>query len=291
MKVKIITTALFFLVMSHVSAQKPTQMEENKVTLTDRQVEMNYLQQGKGDTTLLFLHGWCINSSYWQEQIPYFANDYTVFAPDLPGFGKSTASRGQWTIEEYAKDIAAFIDELNLNNVVIVGHSMSGDIMLEVALNNKEAIIGLVGIDNYKIIDVAFTPQQAEEMAGFFKMLEADFKTYAQQYSENMLFVPGTPDEVKERVKKDIAGTEAFTGYNSLMNIMQFSEKVPAKLEALHLKLHLLNSDASPTNEEGLRKHCKQGYQLVSIGTTGHYPMNEKPAEFNRLLQDILSTM
>ena len=291
MKVKLITMAAFTLVINDVMAQKTTQMEERNIQLRENQVEINYLQQGRGDTTLLFLHGWCINSSYWREQIAFFANDYTVYAPDLPGFGKSTASRDQWTIEEYAKDIAAFMDGLNMKNVVIVGHSMSGDIMLEVALNNKEAVIGLVGIDNYKFIDVAFTPEQAEEMAGFFKMLEADFKTYATQYSENMLFVAGTPGEVKQRVRKDIAGTAPFTGYNSLMNMMQFSEKVPAKLEELHLKLHLINSDASPTNEEGLKKRCKQGYQLVSIGTTGHYPMNEKPAEFNRLLGNILNSM
>lgn len=288
---KLITAAVFVVLINDALAQKTSRMDEKLVKLKGRQAEMHYLQHGKGDTTLLLLHGWCINSTYWREQIAWFANDYAVYAPDLPGFGKSKASRDQWTIEEYAKDIAAFIDELNLKNVVIVGHSMSGDIMLEVALNNKEAVIGLVGIDNYKFIDVAFTPGQAEEMEGFFKMLEADFKIYAPQYSENMLFVAGTPDEVRERVKKDIANTEPFTGYNSLMNMMQFSEGIPAKLEALHLKLHLINSDASPTNEEGLRKHCKQGYQLVSIGTTGHYPMNEKPAAFNKLLRDILSSM
>lgn len=284
-------TAVVVLVISDVMAQKTTQMEEKQIKLRENQVELNYLQQGKGDTTLLLLHGWCINSTYWREQIAYFANDYTVYAPDLSGFGKSRASRDQWTIEEYAKDIAAFINKLNLKNVVIIGHSMSGDIMLEVALSNKEAVIGLVGVDNYKFIDVAFSSEQAEEMAGFFKMLEADFKTYAPQYSENMLFVPGTPDEVRERVKKDIANTEPFTGYNSLMNMMQFSEGVQAKLEKLHLKLHLINSDASPTNEAGLKKHCKRGYKVVSIGTTGHYPMNEKPAEFNRLLENILHSM
>src|SRR5690606_21000061 len=146
-----------------------------QIELREGRVTLNYLQQGQGNVSLLFLHGWCINSLYWSEQIAHFSANYTVYAIDLPGFGKSTASREHWTIEEYAKDVAAFIDELDLQNVVLVGHSMSGDIMLETALISKQKIVGLVGVDNYKFIDVAFTPEQMEEMAGFFQLLKSDF--------------------------------------------------------------------------------------------------------------------
>ncbi len=284
-------TAMVTMSLGHLTAQNQFNMNEKQIRLRDGQVTLNYIQQGRGDVTLLFLHGWCINSHYWTDQIVHFSKSYTVYAVDLPGFGKSVAAREQWTIEEYAKDVTAFIDALGLQNVVIVGHSMSGDIMLETALLNKSKIAGLIGVDNYKFIDVAFTPEQMEEMGSFFQQLKSDFKTHAPVYSEHMLFHPTTPEEVKVRVKADISGTDPSVGFSSLMNMMEYAAGVPAKLEDLDLKLYLINSDASPTNESGLTKHCKAGYEVLSIGATGHYPMNEKPGEFNKLLQGILTQL
>ena len=50
-----------------------------------------YSTKGNGDTTLLFIHGWCINSGYWADQQQYFSSNYTTIALDLPGFGQSEA--------------------------------------------------------------------------------------------------------------------------------------------------------------------------------------------------------
>lgn len=99
--------------------------------IRDKHVEINYFQQGQGDITLLFLHGWCIDATYWKNQVEYFSKNFNVYAIDLPGFGKSKAERTNWTIEEYANDVTVFIDTMNLKNVVIIGHSMAGEIMLQ----------------------------------------------------------------------------------------------------------------------------------------------------------------
>ena len=165
-------------------------MTAKQITIRDKQVEINYFQQGQGDTTLLFLHGWCINGTYWANQLEYFSMVYNVCAIDLPGFGKSKAERNNWTIEEYAKDVIAFIDIMNLKNVVIIGHSMAGEIMLQIALTNDARISGIVGVDNFKIIDVQFTTEQIKQMTDFFPMLENDFKNSAPVYADLMLFHP-----------------------------------------------------------------------------------------------------
>src|SRR5690554_1658295 len=52
-------------------------------------VEIFYSQAGNGDQTLFFVHGWCINQTYWKEQIAIFSENYKTVAIDLPGFGKS----------------------------------------------------------------------------------------------------------------------------------------------------------------------------------------------------------
>ena len=111
-------------------------MSEKQIKIRNNQVEINYFKQGKGDTTLMFLHGWCINGTYWKNQLEYFSKNFSVYAIDLPGFGKQKADRTNWNIVEYAHDVAAFIDTLGLKlkNVVIIGHSMADEIMLQIAL-------------------------------------------------------------------------------------------------------------------------------------------------------------
>jgi pimeloyl-ACP methyl ester carboxylesterase len=272
-------------------AQTQKSMTAKQITIRDQQVEINYFQQGKGDTTLLFLHGWCIDGTYWKNQVDYFSKDYNVYAIDLPGFGKSKAERTNWTIEEYANDVTAFIDTMNLKNVVIIGHSMAGEIMLQIALSNNSKIVGIVGVDNFKLIDVVFTPEQMKQMTDFFPMLQNDFKNTALVYADMMLFHPATSKEVKDRVKTDFANSDSVIGYGTCMNQMQYAYTDAQRLEQLNYKLYLINSDGFPTNETGLKNHCKNSFQVETISATGHYPMIEKPTEFNLILEKVLTSM
>ena len=279
------------LIVSVCKAQTQERMTARQITIRDKQVEINYFQQGQGDTTVLFIHGWCIDGTYWKNQVGYFSKNYSVYAIDLPGFGKSKAERINWTIEEYANDVTVFIDIMNLKNVVIIGHSMAGEIMLQAALTNNSKIIGIVGVDNFKIIDVEFTPEQMKQMTDFFPMLEKDFKNSAPVYADMMLFHPTTSKEVKDRVKTDFANTDSVIGYGTFINQMQYAYTDAQRLEQLNYKLYLINSDGFPTNETGLKNHCKNSFQLETISATGHYPMIEKPIEFNLILEKVLKGM
>jgi pimeloyl-ACP methyl ester carboxylesterase len=289
---KIILIIIIASLLSNISkAQTQNRMTTEQITIREKKVEINYYQLGQGDTTLLFLHGWCINGMYWKNQVEYFSREYNVFAIDLPGFGKSKAERTNWTIEEYANDVTAFIDTMNLKNVVIIGHSMAGDIMLQTALTNNPEIVGIIGVDNFKVIDVVFTPEQMKQMTDFFPLLEKDFKNYAPVYADMMLFHPATSKEVKDRVKTDFADCNSDIAYATFMNQMQYASNDAQRLEQLDYKLYLINSDSFPTNETGLKNHCKKGFQVETISATGHYPMMERPTEFNSLLEKVLKGM
>lgn len=282
----LIVIASFLTNQSKAQTQKGMTMKQ--ITIRDKQVEINYYQQGQGDTTLLFLHGWCIDGTYWNNQLDYFSKSNTVFAIDLPGFGKSTATRSNWSIEEYAHDVIAFIETMNLENVILIGHSMAGEIILQTALSNNPKIIGILGVDNFKLIDVEFSPEQMKEMADFFPLLEKDFKNSAPAYADMMLFHPKTSQEVKNRVKTDFANSDPCVGYGTLLNHIQYSSTDAQRLEQLNYKLYLINNDGIPTNEVGLNNHCKEGFQVELISETGHYPMIEKPVDFNLILKKVL---
>ncbi len=289
MNTKVILLIVIALLSGSVSkAQTNERMTAKQISIRDKQVEINYFQKGQGHTTLLFLHGWCINATYWENQVEFFSKNYNVYALDIPGFGKSKVERTNWTVEEYANDVTAFIDTMDLENVVIIGHSMAGEIMLQLALTNNPKIAGIVGVDNFKSIDVVLTPEQMKQLNDFLPFLETDFKNSAPVYADIMLFHPATSKEVRDRVKTDFANNDSVIGYGTIMTQMQYSYNDAQRLEQLNYKLYLINGDSFPTNEIGLKNHCKSSFQVETISATGHFPMIEKPNEFNLILEMVL---
>jgi hypothetical protein len=97
--------------------------------------------------------------------------------------------------------------------------------------------------------------------------------------------------EVRERVKSDFANSNSVVGYGTMMNQMQYAYTDGQRLEQLNYKLYLINSDGFPTNDTGLKSHCKNGFQVETISATGHFPMIEKPVEFNLILEKVLKGM
>src|SRR5450432_3059302 len=88
---------------------------------------INYQVTGSGDTTLLFLQGSYIDQTYWKNQVNYFSANYTVVTLDLPGHGKSGIERKHWSVQGFAEDVITVIKELNLTNVILIGHSLGAD--------------------------------------------------------------------------------------------------------------------------------------------------------------------
>ena len=130
-----------------------------------------------------------------------------------------------------------------------------------------------------------------KQITDFLPMLEKDFKNSAPVYADMMLFHPTTSKEVKDRVKSDFANSDPVIGYRTFMNQMQYAYADARRLEQLSYKLYLINSDGFPTNVTGLKNHCKNSFQVETISATGHYPMIEKPEEFNLILEKVLKGM
>lgn len=83
-------------------------------TIKSGPVLLNYHIVGKGDLTLLFVHGAYIDQSYWAEQVKYFSPKYRVVTFDLPGHGGSGRNRNDWTVAQFRKDLVAWMDQLDL---------------------------------------------------------------------------------------------------------------------------------------------------------------------------------
>jgi pimeloyl-ACP methyl ester carboxylesterase len=87
-------------------------------------VPISYEVHGSGKPALVFVHGWSCDRSYWDAQRIPLSNHYQIVTVDLAGHGQSGMGREEWTIASYGEDVAAVVKELDLENAILIGHSM-----------------------------------------------------------------------------------------------------------------------------------------------------------------------
>ncbi|MFE4707492.1 alpha/beta fold hydrolase [Peribacillus simplex] len=95
--------------------------------------KLSYIDTGKGNETLLFIHGFCGSHEYWSDIIAELKDEYRIIAVDLRGHGASEEIGGSFSIEDMAADIASFLEELEIGQVYMFGHSLGGYITLAFA--------------------------------------------------------------------------------------------------------------------------------------------------------------
>lgn len=282
--------SVLLLVIILVSCNGAVDRKEN-VTAKVNNTTIAYNQYGKGDTTLLFVHGWCINKEYWNEQSKYFSDKYKVVTLDLPGFGQSDKNRTEWTFEKYTDDINEFIKAEKLKNVILIGHSMSGDILLLMDTKYPGSVIGIVGIDNLKSPGEKFSEEESKQIEVFFAMLDSSFSGTVEAYTKGNLFPPSADTTIVNRVINDFKSNDSVIAIKVLRSLFDISQKEREMMQQLKHTLYLVNSDSDTTHIDSLKKFCKASAEVVYVHGTGHYPMIEKPAEFNAALENVIRTI
>lgn len=251
-------------------------------------IDIVYDECGKADTTLLFVHGWCINKEYWEEQKKFFCDNYKVVTLDLPGFGQSGKNRTEWTFEQYAADINEFIKVQKLKNVILIGHSMSGDILLLMDTKYPGSVIGIVGIDNLKKPGVKLSEEENKGVESFFAMMDSSFSGTVEVYTKQNLFPPSADTSIVNRVVNDFKMNDPVIAIKVLRSLLEVSQKERDMMQQLKHTLYLVNSDADTTHIDSLKKYCKASAEVVYVHGTGHYPMIEKPVQFNSALENVI---
>ena len=125
---------LALLAACQQAPQEETQEASGEnLAVSEDGVPIYFQSRGQGDYTLVFVHGWCTDMSYWDAQIPSFRVYYRVVTLDLAGHGRSGRDRAVWSMEAFGQDVAAVVRKLDLNNVILIGHSLGGPVVLEAA--------------------------------------------------------------------------------------------------------------------------------------------------------------
>jgi len=95
-------------------------------------------------TPLVFVHGFLGSTDMWSPQIEYFKEYYRILTPALPGFGKSKTLKSCDTIECMAKAILKSLEKKKVERFYLLGHSMGGMIVQEIAKLAGKKILKLI---------------------------------------------------------------------------------------------------------------------------------------------------
>ena len=253
-------------------------------------VSINYTIKGEADTVIVFVHGWAINKTYWQSQQDLLSSRFTTVAIDLGGHGTSAHNRNSWTVYDYANDVIAVINTLKLDKVILVGHSMSGDVVTAVAESIPGKIIGLIGVDNFKGTIDAYSKEDLEQYNAFFAAMHANYDSAVTRFGYATLFPPRYTDSaIMKKVISDILATDTSISIKTMEAIMQSELTTKERLSKLTIPVHVTTSEYAPTNKTQMNAVCKAGFKEKIITGVGHYPMVEQPNEFNRLLMETIN--
>ena len=245
--------------------------------------EIAFQVRGKGDPTVVLVHGWSCDRSYWQAQVEPLSRDYRVVTLDLAGHGESGLGRQEWSIAAFGLDVAAVVTYLGLGNVVLVGHSMGGDVVLEAARRIPDQVRGIVWVDTYRQLDQFSTLQQVRaRMAAF----ESNFVQVTREFVRSMF--PASADALLvERVAADMSAAPTEVALPALEAAWTFGSKVPDLLKSLRIPVVAINPVDPPSDLESMLDH---GIDVLSVSGVGHFPMMEQPERFNECLGKVVAS-
>jgi pimeloyl-ACP methyl ester carboxylesterase len=239
--------------------------------------------EGAGSPALVFVHGWSCDRSYWSAQLRHFAPRHQVVAIDLAGHGQSDAGRAEYTMPSYGRDVAAVADRLGLNSMVLVGHSMGGDVNLEAAAELGSRVVGHVWVDVYFSLG---RPRSASEVEGFLGPLRGDFVGETTRLVQTM-FLPEADTALASWVVSDMASAPSEVAINEAGHSISNQEALLQRLATNSVPIVAINFDWRPTDAQSLAVY---GIRTVRMPGVGHFGMMEDPARFNRMLDEVIAS-
>jgi len=231
---------------------------------------LHYEILGRGKP-LILVHGWLGSWRYWVPIMDGLSSDYRTYALDLWGFGDSDKSRERYELDAYIDLLVAFMDELGLWRVPVVGHTLGAAIAAKLAVEHPDRVSKIMAIGlplssqgiNRKLL-----------AAGPNDSLGRLFWHRQKPY-----------DEVESGASKAAKNAIALT----IQQVAQLD--MHSLLDDINVPVLTLyggkDSVVDPAQADEVDEEHYAARSIVLPGTR-HFPMLDEPATFTRLLRDFM---
>jgi pimeloyl-ACP methyl ester carboxylesterase len=258
-------------------------VEEGNAASADG-IPIHYKLYGKGDVSLVFVHDWCTNMKYWDEQIPSFGVNFKVVTLDLAGHGQSGIGRTDWTMQAFGQDVAAVVEKLNLQKVVLVGHGMGGPVILEAAKLIPNRAIGLVGADSFTDLYMKGIDEAKIQLA--MRPYQENYQEQIREHVRLSWFSPKSDHDLMSEIILGMIKTPKGVVLGALEELQRYDASESFKQVRLDVRsVQTTHMDVSYDVTQTYAKSIWVEY----LDGLGHFIMLEDPQAFNRHLANYIN--
>ena len=257
--------------------------------LTVNGVSLAVEVRGEGPA-VLFVHGYPLDHTIWRDQLDALEG-YRRIAPDLRGMGRSDAPDLGYGMSIYAADLAALLDALGVDDVVLCGLSMGGYVIFEFLRRWRHRVRGLVLMDTRAEADGA-EARRARDAAGATAR-EAGAAAIAESMLPKLL-APGSAErapEMVERIRRMMTDTPVagIVGALAAMRDRQDSTDLLPTLGGIPTLIVVGEEDAvTPPDAARRMAGAIPNARLLLVPGAGHLPPVERPSETSAALLEFL---
>lgn len=261
--------------------------------------DVNYAEIGEGEP-VLFIHGIAGSWQNWLENLPHFGRGHRAIALDLPGFGHSPMPSWPIEIHAYSRLIHDFCEKIGVERgATLVGNSMGGLVATEAVLSSPERFDRLALVSSAGLIKSRMQDRHAAAISRAWRIFSPRFSHASRLAARRALnrylaFRPFV--RYPGRLRPELLWEQMNSGLRAL----GLGEALKAeaehdagdRLEEIEIPTMIVwgSSDwfISPRSALSYHRRVPQS-RLEIFERTGHLPQLERPARFNRLLDEFLA--
>ena len=254
-------------------------------------VEIGYDDLGAGDP-IVFLHGFPHSRALWAPQLNALVDRARCIAPDLRGFGESTA-KPPFTMDQYADDVAALLDALHIERAVICGLSMGGYVALAFWRRHRARVRGLVLMDTRAGADSAEARVKRNDMIALAhergSSAVADAMITGMVGKSTRAKCPEVVDAVHRMLE-----SAPVAGVVGGLAALREREDSTATLGTIDVPVLVVVGEEdvlTPPSEAAMLHAGIRGSTLEVIAGAGHVSNVERPAAVNHILSEFLAKL
>lgn len=257
-------------------------------------IDLAYQDVGDGPAVVL-VHGHPLDHTMWQPQVEFLRNRYRLIVPELRGYGATSLPAGKNTtlLDDFAEDIVALADHLNIDRFVIVGLSLGGQITLETYRQAPHRIRGLVLADTFASLD---TPEQKQSRLDTADRFDREgFGNFASESLHKMM----TPTNaqafpaVAEHIIRMVTDSNPHGAAAALRGRTMRRDYIPLLSQITVPSLIIVGREDAFTPvalSEEMRRAIP-GSRLEIIEASGHMTNLERADTFNAILASFLDSL
>jgi pimeloyl-ACP methyl ester carboxylesterase len=240
-------------------------------------VRIAYTANGIGAPAIVFIHGGYADQTFWKEQIEPLSERFQVVTLDLAGHGASGKRYREWTMDMYGEDVRAVVRALDLESVVLVGNSLGGPVALAAAEKLPGIVQGIIAVDTFQDVQKEW---KEEARLAYVQALKDDFPAACEAMVKQLL-LEGTDPVLYAWVEDKMCGFDPEVAPRVVEGFLDYD--LAAEFGGAEVPIRAILGETIPLDLEGNRE-LDSDFDAVVMEGCGHYPMLERPEEFNQHL-------